>query len=101
MVPRPSQHKKRATLHAAYIQKLKKSKVEVNHTTNSLTVSPDSLSITNDGNKMKNMNGIVRINTNHQTRTREIESHHKGTWECKLYHSSKDNGNRIIHWDSL
>ena len=78
MVPRLSQHKKRAALHAAYMRKLKKTKLKVNHIKNSLTVSPDSLSITNE-NKMKNMDDIVRTNTKHQTKKREDESLHKGT----------------------
>ena len=46
---------------------------------------------------------IVRTGTNPQPIKREVESLHKGARDWKQYHSttSKDNGNRILHWDSL
>ena len=102
MVPLPSKHKMRAAMRAAAMgRKNKKLKIK-NNSTEALTVSPESLSGTNEKNEEKKKNEKI-LRTDAPTMVREIRSLQKGDWDWhKMYIKEKqDNGNRILHWDSL
>ena len=92
-----SNYKKRAAICAAMMDRNNKKNKK---TIETLTISLDSLTGTND-NKETSQKNTDSLHTDNRTKTREIRSLCRHARDWKQYHTSKYNENRIIHWDSL